>query len=121
MTDWMDRLHWASKHPWVIVIIIVVVVTIPYIMPYYASPTECTVVVHEKWVKEGSSPNYFFSDEYGNVYSIEKSWLLQEYDMAERYAMIQEGKTYKITTYGWRIKCLAHYPNAVKIELNGYG
>jgi len=118
-----DVLDWIqNRHIFVATIIIMVAITLPYAIPYYASPAKHTIVVYEKWTTGGSSAaNYFFSDTYGNVYSVENSWLLLQYDMSERYAALQEGKTYEITTYGWRIKWLGFYPNAVKIELIGHG
>ena len=113
--------NWGFKHTWASAIIIMVVIQLPYAILYYASSTERTVIVYEKWARGGhGTPNYFFSDMYGNVYSIENSHLLLKYDAEERYTALQEDETYAITTYGWRIKCLGYYPNAIKIELIGY-
>jgi len=87
------------------------------IYPLTDSQEGVIVTVHEKWVKsQGKGMIYLFSDSFGNVYSIEDSWIKQEFDASDRYAKIQPGKTYRIDTFGKRLHIPTNYPNAIHIE-----
>jgi len=98
-------------------IIICLVFFAIYSTAYYNSSLTKTIQIKEKWVKyHGTDAKYLFSDTEGNVYSGEDSLLLWQFDASDRYAAIEEGETYRITTYGWRIRILSWYPNIVKIE-----
>ena len=84
---------------------------------YFASRTEKIVTVKEKWIKEsGGSMKYLFSDQDGNVYSIEDAWVFLKFEASDRWAKLDVGKTYKLTLYGWRIYFFSWYQNAVWIE-----
>ena len=75
------------------------------------------VTVHEKWIKsqgEGGQ-KYLFSDQSGNVFSIEDSYWKWTFDASDRFAKIQENKTYDIKTYGRRSHWFSNYPNAISI------
>lgn len=89
-----------------------------FLHAFYASEETKTVTVKEKWVKyQRDDQKYLFSDMQGNVYAIDDSLLLWVWDASDRYAKIEEGQTYTITTYWWRIRILSWYTNAVEIEL----
>jgi len=76
-----------------------------------------TITVHEKWIK-GQGENgqkYLFSDQNGNVFSIEDSYWKWTFDASDRFANIQENKTYDIKTFGRRSHWFSNYPNAIEI------
>ena len=103
----------------IIVGIIVILAIVAYPIAYYSSAAVQEVTVQEKWIKyHGKDAKYLFSDLDGNVYSIEDSVLLFVFDASDRYARIKEGTSYTIKTYGWRIKILSWYPNAIEIKPN---
>ena len=84
---------------------------------WFASEEEKIITVKEKWVKyHGSDAKYLFSDTEGNVYCITDEILLGKWDASNRYAKLEEGKTYKVKLYGWRIPIFSFYQNAVEIE-----
>lgn len=101
----------------VLVIVMVVGALAAYPVAYRSSDVTKTVTVKEKWVKyHDNDAKYLFSDTKGNVYSIEDSFWLWRWDASDRYANLDAGETYTITTYGWRVHICSWYPNAVGIE-----
>ena len=99
-----------------IVVVIVAAIAVCAVV-YYASDEIVTVTVDEKWTKYHSGDaKYLFSDEKGIVYSMEDSLLLWKFDASNRYASIESGKSYEITTYGWRIPVLSWYKNVVSVR-----
>ena len=87
-----------------------------FLSAFYSSEETSTITIKEKWVKyQRDDQKYLFSDIEGNVYSIDDSLLLWTWDASDRYARIDEGQTYTITTYWWRVRILSWYPNAVRI------
>jgi len=100
-------------------LVVILLVSLPfgYTILYYSSATEKTITVKEKWVKYyDNGAKYLFSDTEGNVYSIEDSILLLKFDASDRYAKLEVGKTYRVKLYGWRVRMLSWYQNAVEIE-----
>ena len=90
-----------------------------YAIYYYQSAITKIVTVKEKWIKAAPGSNtmmYLFSDTEGNVYAVADELLLWKWDASDRWAKLEEGKTYRITFYGWRIHILSWYPNAIEIE-----
>jgi len=104
----------------VILGLIIVVGSYPiYAICYYQSATTKMVTVKEKWIKAAPGSDtmtYLFSDTEGNVYAVADELLLWKWDASDRWAKLEEGKSYRITFYGWRIHILSWYPNAIEIE-----
>jgi len=98
-------------------LLLLISATTGYAFLYYNSAMEKVITVKEKWVKYyGGGAKYLFSDTEGNVYSVEDSWLLLKFDASDRYAKLEAGKTYRVRLYGWRIRLLSWYQNAVEVE-----
>ncbi|MCK4781372.1 DUF1523 family protein [Candidatus Parcubacteria bacterium] len=98
---------------WIIVVLGLLAI---YPVALHTSGTSKEITVKEKWVKyHREDAKYLFSDEENNVYSIEDSIWLIKFDASDRYAKITEGKRYLIKTYGWRIRILSSYSNAMGI------
>lgn len=79
------------------------------------------IIVKEKWSKvisDGESVRglYLFSTTSGDVYSIEDTIWHMDFNAADRYAMLEEGKSYRIWLFGMRIPFMSMYQNAYKIE-----
>lgn len=87
-----------------------------WIVAVHASAITLTVTVKEKWVKGAEQQLYLFSDTDGNVYAIADAWELWNFDASNRWARLEEGKTYLITFYKWRIPILSWYQTAIYIE-----
>jgi len=85
-----------------------------------ALPTDegpIVITVKEKWTKVIDKYGvYLFSDTGGNVYSIEDTWWHWDFVSANRYAIIEPGKSYKMWFFGLRIPFLSKYQNAYRIE-----
>ena len=100
-------------------ILVVIVAIIVYAGAYYASDETVVVTVEEKWTKYHSGDEkYLFSSENDVVYSVEDSLWLFRFDASDRYAAIEPGETYEITTYGWRVPFLTWYKNAIEMEVS---
>jgi len=108
----------VSKSPALIVMLGIVIVS-SYGWAWSSSRTVKIVTIKEKWIKAAEASTnmkYLFSDTHNNVYEITDEPFLLVFDASNRYAMIEEGKKYRVTLYGWRIPFLSWYPNAVWIE-----
>lgn len=106
---------------WLIgILLISLVITgsaIGWISLYKSTREVKTIRVQRMWIKQyGKGSKYLFSDENGNVYSIEDSLELWIFDASDRWASMQEGKTYRVTLYGWRWHFFSWYKNAIEIE-----
>jgi len=98
-------------------IVLLILAVAGFALAWFASEEEKIVTVKEKWVKyHGNDAKYLFSDTEGNVYCITDNIFLWRWDASNRYAKLEEGKTYKIKFYGWRIPILSQYQNAIEIE-----
>jgi len=88
-------------------------------LPTDEGPIEVTV--KEKWTKvisngESVSGVYLFSTTNNEVYSIQDTLWHWNFNAANRYALIQPNKTYKIWLFGIRIPFFSAYQNAYRIE-----
>jgi len=88
------------------------------IYPLLGSSQEDIVTVQQKWIKSQGKNDmtYLFSDENGNVYSIQDSWWKMTFDASDRYAKLKIGRAYRIETFGRRLHVPTNYPNAIHIE-----
>lgn len=100
-----------------------ILLLIAFVETSLALPTdeERIVVIQDKWTKViGSGVDikslYLFSDERGNVYSIQDTFWHWNFESANRYAKIQKGQTYRISLFGIRNGFMSLYQNAWKIE-----
>ena len=79
--------------------------------------TEVEITIEDKWIKATKdSSDYMLSDTSGNVYVVSDSLILLSFDASDRYAAIDVGRTYGVTTIGWRVPFLSMYPNIVEIN-----
>lgn len=94
-----------------------------YCILWKESKVSTIIKVQEKWIKASGSDqqSYLFSDADNNVYQITDEPIYFIWDASDRWAKIQEGKTYMITTIGWRIRFLSWYPNAIRIRSTELG
>lgn len=99
----------------VVLVIILIITAISGIMT--GNKTEVDITVNDKWIKAiDSGSDYMISDTNGNVYVIQDSLYLLSFDASDRYASIEIGRMYGITTIGWRIPVLSKYPNIIEIN-----
>lgn len=104
---------------WGIVILIVVLcyaVPALYCLPFSSAEYE-NITVQSKWIKPYDDYSvYLFSDQYGNVYSIQDSKWNWIFNASDRWDYVKENKTYNIKTWGKRSEFWSNYPNAIEIE-----
>ncbi len=80
------------------------------------------VVMVEKKAKNGSIvevpknvDTYFVSTDKG-AFQYKTSWVFLQIEVADSFGKLQEGKTYRLTHYGFRVPILDWYENIVDFE-----
>lgn len=102
----------------------ILIISVVLLQTVSALPTDegpLNVTIKEKWSKvivDGKNIKslYLFSDINNNVYSIQDTWWHFDFSAADRFALIQENKTYKMWFFGIRVPYLSMYQNAYRIE-----
>lgn len=74
-----------------------------------------TVTVQGKEYQSGQYGRYLiFTD--GTTYKNSDTFWYWKFDSSDIYGRIEEGETYKMHVYGWRIPFLSSYPNIISME-----
>jgi hypothetical protein len=97
--------------------ILLLVSIVAYPVALFGSEQQQEITIDEKWTKQHGNGNmkYLVSDTDGNVYSIDDCHLYLRWDASNRYANIDEGKTYDVVLIGWRVPILSWYQNIIEI------
>lgn len=59
---------------------------------------------------------YRIVDTNNNIFEISDVWFLLDFNTANDYVMLKEGKTYKMYGFGARINIMSNYPTVYKFE-----
>lgn len=81
----------------------------------YSNITESVITVKDKYVK-GQDGLYIVVDTNNNVYEVKDLLFIGKFNSSDIYNQLEVGKTYSITTSGYRIHILSDYPNINKIQ-----
>jgi hypothetical protein len=82
----------------------------------YQNKESTTVTVQEKWIKNYSkNSTYLISTEKG-VYEISDLMFIGKFNSSDLYARLQVGKTYEITSTGYRNHFFSMYKNINSIK-----
>lgn len=79
-----------------------------------------TVTIDKVWTKLKNGEEYYLaSDSNGNTYKIDDTFLRFHFDSSDVYALMlkNEGGTFDIDYYGWRVPFLSMYPNIYDARL----
>ena len=105
-----------SKTVMVIVILLVAGVC-GFSLVLHDTEQESEITITKAWVKQtDDSAKYLVATTDGDVYSIEDSFCYFAWDASDRYAAIDIGKTYQVTTIGWRFQPRSIYRNIIELE-----
>ena len=78
------------------------------------------ITIDKMWTKSSPSDDkaqiYLVSDVDSNVYCVKDTMVFWKFDASDRWAKLDEGKTYSVTTVGWRVRFASMYPNIIEIE-----
>lgn len=74
----------------------------------------CTVEDKDRASQEGGSSFRIYTD--CGVFKVQDSFTRGMFSSADRYAAIEVGETYEITTYGWRIPFMSAFPNIIEAK-----
>ena len=84
----------------------------------YFNKQNITITVKDKYIKNyKESSKYLIVDEENNTYQITDLLFKGKFNSTDIYNQLEEGKTYKIETTGYRIPIFSSYQNINKIEL----
>ena len=89
---------------------------------HYASKQQQEITVDKMWTKyhkssgQDATEKYLVSDTDGSVYCIQDDLFFFKFDASDRWARLDVGHTYLVTTVGWRITYGSQYPNIIEIE-----
>lgn len=101
----------------VIIAIVLIILSVSYSLVLRSTVEQHEITVKDKRIKyKDDNAKYLISDTDGNVYSVEDSIWFLTFDASNRYAKLQIGKSYIVTTVGWRIPLLSMYKNIIKIS-----
>ncbi len=82
----------------------------------YQNKEVTTIEIQDKWVKNNSkSSDYLISTDKG-VYKVSDLFFIGKFNSSDIYAQLEKGKTYKITSTGYRIQFLSLYKNINTLE-----
>lgn len=100
-----------------LVFIILVVLVILYVLSIYLTMFEKEITIGQKYVRPaGRYSHYQIVDTGGNNYVLGDSVFLLEFNSADDYAMIKEGKKYKVHGYWFRLPLMSWFPKIYKYK-----
>lgn len=100
-----------------IIVIIFLIIWISYAVKYAFTEGSETITVKDKWVKpKGNDAKYLVSSTNGQVFQITDSCIYWRWYSSNVYDSITIGKTYKITTQGFRFGFMSDYKNIITLE-----
>lgn len=87
---------------------------------FYERETHTTVVTHKERVCSGDGDSvtckYLIFTEAGTFELTDAIFGARRFNSSDVYGRIRVDRTYKITSYGWRLPFFSQYPNIDKIE-----
>lgn len=103
-----------SKGYIIFLILVIVLTLVGRIVYALLTPFTKEITIKEKFIKRGTGRSgydiYHLVDSNDNIYQIRDVWFKGEFDTADDYVKIKEGKTYKVVGYGSRVRMLSWYP-----------
>lgn len=78
---------------------------------------ETITVTEKERVQDGDTSRYLIFTEDDGVFENTDSLFHGKFNSSDVYGQIEPGKTYEVTTFGYRIPFLSMYPNIVEIEV----
>lgn len=75
----------------------------------------CTITSKESVARDSEHEYRVYTEQCGTL-SVKDSWLKMRFNSADVYGSIQEGKTYEVTTMGFRIPLISSFPNILEVR-----
>ena len=98
------------------IIILIIILVLPLIL-YFTSKFETEITISEKYIRyRRNSSNYNIVDIKGVIYKIGNLWFKGDFNRADDYAKIKEGKTYLVKGYGIRVPIIDWYKTIYEIK-----
>ena len=86
------------------------------IIVYHFTKFEKIITIREKYTRYRKGSNYNIVDTEGNIYQVDNLWFKLDYNRANDYAKIEEGKTYKVKGYGYRAGFIDAYKKIYELK-----
>ena len=101
----------------IVFVVILAIILIKQPIIYHLTKFEKTITIKEKYIRyRRKSSNYNVVDTDGNIYKMGNLWFKFDFNRADDYAMIDEGKTYKVKGYGYRFGFFDAYQTIYSYE-----
>jgi hypothetical protein len=103
---------------YVLILVILIIVSLCYsLIVYHFTKFEKVITIYEKYTRyRRKGSNYNLIDTDGNIYQIDNLWFKFDYNRADDYAKLKEGKQYKVKGYGFRAGFLESYQKIYEVE-----
>jgi hypothetical protein len=99
-------LKYINNNPkkfWLIIVLLLLLFSLGIqTIVYHYTKFEKVITIREKYTRYRKGSNYNIVDTEGNIYQVDNLWFKLDYNRANDYAKIEEGKTYKVKGYGYR-------------------
>ena len=95
---------------WLIFFLVILILSwCTQLIIYHYTKFEKVITIREKYTRYRKGSNYNIVDTEGNIYQVDNLWFKFDYNRANDYAKIEEGKTYKVKGYGYRAGFIDSY------------
>ena len=102
---------------WKIIIAIIILFLIFNIVLYFGTNFTKDIKIKDKYIRyRRSASNYHVVDIEGNIYQIRNVWFKADFNRAEDYQMLEKGKTFNVSGYGFRIPLIGMYPSIYRVN-----
>ena len=101
----------------ILLIAVVIIWNVVWIIYYLSTKFTTNITVRKTYTRNRyRSDDYFVVDINNIIYKVDNLWFILDFNRADEWANLEEGKTYKINGYGKRIDFMDKYPTIYSIE-----
>ena len=97
-----------------LIFLILVILVILYVLSIYLTMFEKEITRGQKYVRPAGRYSYYQIVDTEENYSLGDSVFSMKFNSADDYAMIKEGKKYKVHGYWFRLPLMSWFPNIYK-------
>ena len=99
------------------VLIYLAILVILYVLSIYLRMFEKEITIGQKYVRPAGRSNYYqIVDKEGNIYVLGDSVFLLEFNSANEYLTIKEGKKYEVYGYWFRLPLMSWFSKIYKYK-----
>lgn len=101
----------------VVLFAVALIASIAFVIASHLNVQTETCTVEDKYeVNKSEGATKFRVETTCGIKEVGDTWLRMKFDSADRYALLDEGESYELTTIGFRVPILSAFPNIIEIE-----